>query len=417
MNGDWLEGLAAHGCTFVELVKDGKRPRRALDHYRNMTGRRGTEAARHWLRKGSPVGILIKPPLWVLDADSAKQVERVVSELFDHGITPLMVATPSNGAHFYGILPDDFPLERLKNHHPDRSVPIDYKFGPSTLVVCPGSSRKGIEYHPMTAWTTPPIVDPRWFKADGFWHERDTRPFLTNPRPLKDRLIAARRYLDVKAPVSVSEDHGHRTLTGVCSHLVAFHRIPPRTALTMLAPWNARCTDLIGNSYPWSREELIAALDAAVDSVPEAGVKAYQQAEAAQEERNRVAAHVELIKAARRSENAPVVPVERVRRLLRWFGLDLTATALGDALRLAGVARVKFTKRKIQGISNLDYPALVTALLTHKRDHFARDLKKHEPSPPSDTMPVERVVSGPQAIKTRVIPAFCLENNQSLRAA
>ena len=377
MSGDWLEGLAAYGCTFVELVRDGKRPRRTLDHYEHMTGQRGVKAARHWLTKESAVGVILKPRLWSLDVDSPEQVERIVSDLFDRGITPLMVSTPSGGAHFYGILPDDFPLEGLKNHHPDGTVPIDYKFGPSTLIVCPGSRRKGIEYHPMSEWTEPPVIDPRWFKADGFWHERDNRPFLTNPRPdLGDRMMAARRYLEVRAPLSVSGKGGHRTLARVCSHLVAYHRIPSRTALTMLTPWNARCTDTAGKPCPWSRAELMTALEAAVNSVPESGVKQFQRAEAARGERDRIAAHLELVKAARTMGEASKVPVWRVRRVLRWFGLDLTEKTLGDALRLAGVNRVRATKARIWTLPGMRYPRLVDGLLTAKGITQGTDLNK-----------------------------------------
>ncbi len=389
----WLRGIAGMGCRFVELVRDGKQPRRTLDHYERMTGPHGLQAALHWLGKGSPVGFMPKPPLWVLDADSRAQVERVVSELFERSITPLMVSTPSGGAHFYGTLPDDFPLAGLKNHLPDGMVPLDYKFGPSTLVVCPGSRRRGVEYHPMTTWSTPPVMDPRWFKADGFWHERDDRPFLTNPRPLGDRLVAARRYLEVRAPLAVSGKGGHLALARVCSHIVAFHRIEPRTALTMLAPWNARCTDTAGKPCPWSRAELISALDAAIGSTPESGVKAYQRAEADRDERERIAAHVGIVKAALTTDEASRVPAWRVRRLLRWFGLDLTETAFGDALRLAEVDRINFTRKRIQGIPMLSYRELVDGLLAAKRGTEGRDLNKHEPSLRVRNWTVERVMS------------------------
>ncbi|GLH74114.1 hypothetical protein GETHLI_26160 [Geothrix limicola] len=338
-----------------------------------------------------------KSPLWILDADSHEQVERVVSELFDHGITPLMVATPSGGAHFYGMLPDDFPLAGLKNHLPDGAVPMDFKFGPKTLVVCPGSRRKGIEYRPMTTWTMPPVMDPRWFKAWGFWHKRDDRPFLTNPRPLRDRLVAARQYLQLRAPLSVSGKYGHLALARVCSNLVAYHRIEPRTALTMLAPWNARCTDTTGKPCPWSRSELLSALDAAKDAIPESGVKAYQRAEAARELRERIAIHVRLIKVALTIDGGSKVPVSRIRRLLGWFGLNLTETALGNALRLSGCPKIQFTKKRIRAISGMNYSRLVDGLLAARRDAGGRDLNKHEPALPKMCpllIQVEQVVSG-----------------------
>lgn len=392
----WVHGLAAMGCRFVELVKDGKRPRRTMDHYDRMTGTLGIRSALGWLAKGSPVGFTPKPPFWVLDADSPEQVERVVWELMERGFTPLMVSTPGGGAHFPAMLPDDFPLDGLKHHHPDGTAKIDYKFGPSTLVVCPGSTRKGIEYRPVSEWTTPPVIDPRWFKADGFWHKRDDRPLLTNSRPLKDRLIAARNYLKYRAPKSVSGKRGHAALSRVCSHLVVFHRISPRTALTMLAPWNQQCTDNAGRPCPWSHGELIMALDAARHSTPESGVKAYQRAEADRINRERIAVHASMVKAATTTNETTRVPVSRVRRLLRWFGLDLTETSLGTALRRAGVPKTLFTRRRIQAIPGMDYLKLVDGLLADRRDTEGRGLNKHEPSLSKVCpllWPVEKVVS------------------------
>lgn len=410
MSGDWLEGLAAMGCSVLKLQRNGKRPIRGFDHA--LQGRRGAEAARRWLKRGWNVGILPGPGLWVLDIDEPGQIERIVSEVFERGSQPLAVSTPSGGMHLYGMLPDDFPLAGLKNHlHQDGLG--DFKLGPRTMIVCPGSRRDGIEYRPARAFMGPPVLDPRWFREGGFWHVRDDRPFLTNPRPLGDRLVAARKYLETIARVSVSGKGGHLALARVCSHLVAYHRIEPRTALTMLAGWNSRCRDLAGKPSPWSRSELMSALEAARYSVPEAGVKAYQRAEAAHDDRQRIVAHVATVKAALTMTEASRVPAWRVRRLLRWFGLDLTETAFGDALRNAGVGQVNFTRKRIQGIPRLSYRELVAGLLAGKRGTEGGALNKQEPSLRVRNWTVEKVVSEKNTLQTRAVPGLFTENGQN----
>lgn len=229
-------------------------------------------------------------------------------------------------------------------------------------------------------------------------------------------MMAARCYLKMRAPLSVSGKGGHRTLARVCSHVVAFHRITPRTALTMLAPWNARCTDSTGNPFPWSQAELMAALDAAVRSTPEGGVKAFQRAGAARENLEQIAAHVKLIKNAV-TPGAPKVPVWRVRRLLRWFGLDMSETALGNAMRLAGVDRVRATKARIWTLPGMDYPRLVDGLLASKKSTEGGDLNKQQLVLPKTARQVEQVVSDPVPLQTRTIPAFCNPSYQPESAA
>ncbi len=354
----WLDGLAALGCSFLKLQRNGKRPVQGFDHA--LKGRRGAEAARRWLARGWNVGILPGPRLWVLDIDEPGQIERVVSEIFERGSHPLAVSTPSGGMHLYGMLPDDFPLAGLKNHlHQDGLG--DFKLGPRTLIVCPGSRRNGIEYRPTSGWTTPPVLDPRWFRADGFWKTPDSRPFLTNQRPLGDRLVAARKYLETIAPVSVSGRRGHLALARVCSHVVAFHRIEPRTALAMLAPWNSRCTDTAGKPCPWSRSELQSALDAAVGSVPEAGVKAYERAEAAHAKKDLLGRLVSCVQKAHGSDR---VSVGSIRRLIQLAALPgLTHKELGGILTAARIPRIMSGPKRTLAIENLDFDCLLELVL------------------------------------------------------
>jgi len=370
---DWLAGLAGMGCTFMLLPKDTKQTGRAWETYTECTGKHGLALARQWLKRGYGVGILLPAEVWVLDSDSPAMSAWIEETLLEAQIIPLAVKTQGKGKHFYFRFPADFPMEGLKNHvcHPRDAdgvkLKADWKLGTRTMVVGPGTIYKGRPYLPLGAWREPPRVDPRMFLPDGqFWRVPDDRPFLTNPRPLADRLFAARQYLRVLAPLPVKGKGSHLALARVCSHIVAYHLIPTRTALTMLAPWSARRTDKAGRPCPWSRTELISALDAAVGSTPEAGVKAYQRAEAARSKRERIAAHVCIIKTALTTNEAPRVPVCRVRRLLRWFGLDLTETALGDALRLAGVNRIRATQRRIWTLAGLRYQVLVNGLLTAK---------------------------------------------------
>lgn len=364
------------GSTFVELIPNEKRPRYSWDTYAKEIGARGLASAHRWLKKGHGVGILVRSPLWVLDADSASEVERIVSTCMDACLIPLMVRTPSGGAHFYFLLPDSFRRDHLKNHlcHPKNAdgeeVEADWKFGPRTMVVAPGSTRDGVRYLPDRPWTMPQVADPRMFLPHGkFWKEH--RSFLVDTRPLNDRLARARYYLEKRAPVSVNGKKGSKVLAGVCSHLVAFLALDPPIAVHLLTsgkhPWNGRCIDMEGNPSPWSSNELWNACWAAVDSVPAAGVKAWERAESARKHQGCLDTLVDSLEQSLTLPGTTRVPVERVRRLFGWFGLpDLTPKKLGDHLSSRGIDRITAKAARVQCVPGLDYRATVKAILDQR---------------------------------------------------
>ena len=412
---NWLKGLADLGCTFVEVDPSTKHTQRPWINYAHQVGQKGVSSALGWLRKGSGVGILPKPPLWILDADNAEWVERIETILMDAGIIPLLVRT-KRGGHFYFLLPDSFPTANLKNHINPREkgdmdkLNFDLKFGPRTLLVTPGTVRAdGIAYTPASAWRTPPIVDPRMFLPHGkFWREH--RQFLIFTRPLKNRIARACYYLDSKAPIAISGVSGRATLAGVAAHLVVYLNLDPELAHNLMThgpnPWNGRCIDkATGKPYPWNDRELWAACAAAVDSAPAAGVKAWEREQAHREAKAKLNTYVQHLKASLTRPGVHRVPVARVRRVLGWFGLvDLTAVALGDALAAHAVTRIKATQEKIQCIPGLDYSSLVNRILDAKRVQQVEErgtagcpLMKHVASPGVEnqvsTLPVENEVS------------------------
>ncbi len=365
----WLKGLSELGCRFLELLPNEKRPRCGWTAYEHETGSRGLKSAEKWLARGSGLGILPGTRLWVLDADSEAQVERIVSISLGARIIPPMVETPGGGAHFYFLLPEDFPLTNLKNHlcHPEDAdgvrMEVDFKFGPRTLITAPGTIRGDRGYLPNREWVRPPVMDPKIFLPDGeFWKAH--RPFLVDDRPLKDRLARARVYLRTKARVSISGNRGHLTLASVCSHLVSFLNLDPSTAIHLLTfgeqSWNNRCTDLDGKAAPWSKAELWAACTAAVDSIPASGVKAWGREQAAMEASRLLNGMVECLMRSLTVPASTRVPVARVRDLFRCIGLPgLTYKRLGDCLSEKGIERILFTGRRLHCIPRLNYQALV----------------------------------------------------------
>lgn len=372
----WLNGLAAMGCTFSELLPGLKRTRKSWDHYRGQASDEAPSSAVSWLRKGSGVGIFPRFPLWVLDIDSPAWVDRVVSDLLDAQMVPLMVRTPSGGAHLYFRFPDGFPLAGLKHHlcHPEDAdgctMPVDFKLGDRTLVVAPGTVREGREYKPTSPWRTPPTADPRNFLPSGqFWKPVEPkRPFLTCERPRKDRLARARVYLRSKAPLSISGKHGYRTLAGVAAHLCAYLKLAPETAVNLLThgdpSWNARCTDKVGKPCPWDRDDLLSACEDALDAVPSAGVKAWDRLQASQRERAKLGTMVGALKDSLTDPEWVRVPVAEVLESFQWTGLpDLTPTALGDELVRQEVKRVRATRKRILCIPRLNLWAMQGRIL------------------------------------------------------
>ena len=412
----WLQGLAGTGCTFVEVPPGTKHPKKKLDAYRHQVGQLGLSSALRWLGEGMGLGILPRSPLWILDADSREEVERIVSVLLDAHIAPLMVRTPSGGAHFYFILPDGFPIQGLKAHvlHPLDAdgvvMAADFKFGPDTLLVAPGSMRKGRQYEPSSPWRTPPVADPRMFLPGGAFWFAPPRTFLVNTRPLHDRLAAARYYLGRKAPVSVSGKHGHRTLAGVASHLVVFLDLSPAMAASLLvsgpSPWNCRCTNPDGSPYPWSASELRTACDAAVGTVPAAGVKAFERQEEGKRLKVGLGAFIAVLKESLTLPDTKRVPVARVGRTFRWFGQSgFTPKRLGVELSSHGVKRKMATHARIQSIPALDYLAMVDRLLVLKRAEMA----KAGHSGVCSWIPLPQSITTPN--KARILSTFIDDEN------
>lgn len=382
----WLRGLADLGCTFMELIPDTKRTRGSWARFDTCVGQKGLRIAFAWLGRGAGLGFRPAPPLWVLDVDSHDEVERIVSLLLDARIVPLRVQTPSGGAHFYFCLPDGFRLEGLKNHlcHPrdadGNTMSVDFKFGPRTLLVAPGTRRNGKRYEPASDWRTPPTVDPRMFLPEGeFWS--DSRPFIISDRPLKDRVARACAYLRGPAPVSISGKGGRKTLAGVCAHLVRYLNLDPELARNLLThgkdPWNQRCRSANGDRYPWSDSELRAACEEAVNAVPAAGVKALIREQANRDQRDQRHAFIRILRSSLKVSNSRRVTLRRVHRLFVWFGLErLNPVLLGRELANHGIPRVKATARRIITIPGLDYRSLVSSLLESKRIRLVERLGK-----------------------------------------
>ncbi len=374
----WLEGLAEMGCIFVELLPGTKRTLKPWLDYSHENGARGVASARRWLKRGSGVGILLRPPLYVLDLDSRREVEKQVSTVLDAGILPLAVLTPSGGQHLYGFLPESFPTAELKNHlnHPrdqdGEKRDMDFKFGPRTLLVAPGTIRNGAPYMPQEPWRQPPIMDPRIFLPFGrFW--RVPIPFLKDTRCLKDRTARACTYLARCAPVSVSGRGGHKTLSGVCTHLVGALDLDPELAFHLLThgpnPWNLRCMDEAGNPFPWSDAELWACCTGAVDLVPAAGRKAWIRLQAKETMQNALQEAVRTLRAHITRSPEERVPVAKVHEFLTWATTlhDLTVIALGDELQRQAVPRVLATRRRICSIPGLNWWAFQAAVVEAER--------------------------------------------------
>lgn len=382
----WFQGLADAGCTFVELKQGSKRTKGPWDLYAYQKGSRGLSSALAWLRKGSGVGILPGAGLWVLDVDSPALADRLVSDLLDAGIVPLAVRTKSGGMHLYFRFPQAFPLARLKHHlcHPEDAdghvMPMDFKLGGRTLVVAPGTVMKGKVYEPASPWRIPPVADPRMFLPSGefWWPVAATRPFLTDERPLGDRLARAKVYLRTRAPLSISGKHGHRALSGVAAHLCAFLRLKPETAMHLMTQgensWNSRCKDSTGKPCPWDEGDLLAACEQAVDAVPAAGVKAWERAQARQKGRDRLTYMVGVLKESLTCPETLRVPVSEVLDTFEWTGLpDLTANALGDELTRQGVKRKLATRKRIVCIPRLNLWAMQGRILESDRLRQVRE--------------------------------------------
>lgn len=170
-----------------------------------------------------------------------------------------------------------------------------------------------------------PLVDPEPYRPmrqvtqfDLGSTSKDERPFLTHPGALTDREYAARNYVRAmirQGIVSHSGRGGRSTLAKIASHLMAYLCLPLETALRYLTEplhehgwnkqanrveplrgvgvpdldrssriwnmksWNACCVDgATGAPYPWTREELVEALEWGARSVPAYGVVLWEKA-------------------------------------------------------------------------------------------------------------------------------------------
>lgn len=399
----WLEGLAFEmGVTFAGADTEATKPHRKYAHYKDQVGLKGLSSAKKWLKKGYGMAILLDPTkrLWVLDADSPADTQRVLRILQAAGITPLMVRT-HRGMHFYFLLPESFPLERLKCHWCHKAIDengspleLDFKFGPHSWVFAPGTVKKGkAPYTPMSAWRTPPVVDPAIFCSNpSFYHgikptkavtrlkpgssvapgpepaPEEKVPFLVNQRPFKDRQIRGRAYLHFKAPIAISGKRGKRTLAGVLSHLLVYLGLDPKCVFEMLTYgeecWNNRCRHLDGTPYPWSHKEIWDAIEVAKDSTPTQGVKDWL----AEQQKMKLDAMAGGLKAAICPTDARLVPIARVREAFEWWGFEGSSTALGRALSSRGVSRVKSSWRRTMWIEGLDYDKMLSNFLEAARN-------------------------------------------------
>ena len=174
----WVHGLSQWPLNFMRLGTKTRKPTGPFARFEWAKGVKGVEAALKWLSEGYGVAVVLGHRMWCLDCDSLPMADTVFRKLQAAGIKPLMVRT-KRGVHFYGLLPLDFPLERLKPHwcHPKDAdgvvLDFDFKFGPRSYCVGPGTIRlDGITYSPLSPWPeVVPTMDPRLFLPDGlFWH-------------------------------------------------------------------------------------------------------------------------------------------------------------------------------------------------------------------------------------------------------
>lgn len=370
----WLQGFADHGWRFLELYfkkdrttgKVKKQPRRSMGHYKDMTGEKGLSFALACLEKGSPIGCYPPKGYWVFDADDSAQVAYIGDLLSERGITPLMDST-RRGGHFVFRLPDDFPMDGLKQalHLPPR----DFIFGPNTYIVAPGSKWKEHDYRPATAWFPPPVLDPRAIEPDGkFWEIADTRPFLVSTESLAVRTFAVRGYLTHKAPVCIrGTGKGSKTLGKVAAHVCGYYLLSPSKATAMMrgpGSWNARLVDGSGKPAPFSRDEIFDACQAAEGKGSPYGIAQCIYEQDRLLDTARLEANIETLKAHRTMPETHWVPIADIYPLLNSGALS--DTVIGDALEAHGIKRRQHGESRTMHISKVNYPAVVDAVLGAK---------------------------------------------------
>lgn len=298
------EGLAKFGVIAVRLVPNEKVTTRGWGTFLDLHDWKGEtrlDLVEEWLCNGYGVGYLPRGGVYVIDCDvpkgmsTAPMLERLEDFCASNRLYCPRIATPGGGAHCIAQLPTDLSRDRLKNHvcHPTidgERQPWDWKLYERTLVVGPGTivEKGGRQraYEPATPWFDPPVIHPHWVEPGLDLYRPEDQPFLRYTRPLESRVVAATRYLQKRAPVSISGKNGNRTLSQVAAHLVAYYDLDPSLAFWLLtnenAPggcWNSRCKGEGGKPHPWSKRDLYDALERAVDAVPAYGRELWKKAQ------------------------------------------------------------------------------------------------------------------------------------------
>lgn len=371
MDRNFLQGvIQTFPSTLIAKLKAGEKV--TVDKWERITawnlGKDSQDRLREandWLANGFNVGFILKHGcgFWVLDLDGdgpwPEHIHQVIETLH-----PPTVHTPSGGMHLYFRLPPDLVgTPNLKAHvcHPiidGVKQTLDIKLGGrGTLVVAPGSRRHGKTYESSGAWQAPPVLDPRTlFPSLQLLH--DSSNFLTDDRPLEDRIYRARAYLRSKAPVSVYKKGGAKTLMSVVTHLTRFLRLPDDVALDLLtsppgASWNDRCMNSItGAPYPWSLDELQNALVRSSTLVSGYGKRLWEQKQKEIRRDQLLEKFIDLILRG----DEPDLPLEAVPTDclfgdIFWIihtgtGLQITEKWLGTSLRSRGLVLMRKGKHR-----------------------------------------------------------------------
>lgn len=368
-----LEGLSTQGVVWVELVDGTKHTVRKWDYYIEKQQRHQgstVDLAVKTLRKGRGLGYLVHGDIWVLDLDTTagsthmpmlERFEDVCSGLY---LAPPRVQTPSMGMHGIFKLPPELLKLPLKNHvcHPfedEERQEWDFKFGPKTLMVAPGTANgKGI-YKPLTRWEEPPVLDPLVL-APQLELLKDLRPFLIDNRSQRSRIAAAQQFLRLHAPVLRSGRAGRKTLHDVAVMLVVYRDLDPELAFYLMTheapgmtPWNERCAGDDGKPKPWSAKDLWTALNNAQDSAPARGIHEYQAAMENHELRWLIATFIEILRMIPTHPGTPsMTATDLFRAFQQMFGLTLPdgmVAVFGAEIRLAILQeslRLKIAGRK-----------------------------------------------------------------------
>jgi hypothetical protein len=378
---DYWHGIAGFGVIAIRLIAGEKFSDQGWERFENLHHEKGgtrVDLVEQWLKKGYGVGFRPQGGLYCIDLDCndgdlrPPMLDRVTDFCAEtHRYCP-QIATPGRGLHLYARLPPDLPLQNLK-HHVCRPVVDgvcqlwDLKLFERTLIVGPGTEviRDGqlMRYQPSVPWIEPPIIDPRWIEPNLDLYHPEPEPYLKDERPFRDRKERAKSYVAFAAPVSVHGNRGSNTLRNVAEHLVAYLGIDPHYAFKLLTEkvrhresWNDRCRGKNKQPFPWSKWELLRALERAVDAVPAQGKKDYQDAQRAMVNKRCLDEFMELLRylPPLEVETAPwMFADDLLLEFLSMFNLDpsdWTKTRLGlrlmPAIRAEEIPLVDMPKSK-----------------------------------------------------------------------